>query len=224
MPDEATRKYFDALAGGWEERYQQSFFFRQRYTMFAKWLDRSRALGTRALDYGCGAGVLTELLTRHFKDVVATDLSEEMLAQTRRRYTHDAGVRVVSQLSASETAFDVILCSSVVEYVTDPSALIRELVARLSPNGVLLMTFAHRWGPVQAFNRHVLSHLREDTYTKFQNHTFSSSSVLSLAREAGLSVEALSCPIGLPLLRQCGLGELLFLVARRAKASAEISQ
>jgi 2-polyprenyl-6-hydroxyphenyl methylase/3-demethylubiquinone-9 3-methyltransferase len=215
MSEKTTREYFDTLAGEWGECYRRSRLFRQRYRVFESVLEHIGQTGATALDYGCGSGMLTELLCRYFTDVVATDLSDEMLTQTRKRYARVENVHVLEMTSLNSQQFDLILCSSVIEYVNDPVDFLVSLSRRLQPGGVLLITFAHRHGPIQWFNRQFLSHFQRGSFTQYQRHTFTTGSVQELMNEAELTVEMLSTPIGLPLLSRIGLGELLFVVARR---------
>ena len=212
MIDE-TKVYFNNLSSSWDTHYARSSLFKARYLEFERLIKRYSNLSWSTLDYGCGSGILTQLLLGSFGQVVATDISEKMLDITSRRFSGNNRVEVVPIANLGSSKFDLILCSSVIEYVDNPSELIAELAFLLKPDGVLLITFANRYGILQLLNRCLLSHLKHDPYTIFQKHVFTSSIIKEMLQITGLKIENLRSAIGLPLLRSIGFGELLFVVA-----------
>jgi len=103
--------------------------------------------GKRALDVGCGAGLLTEPLARLGADVTALDAAQENIA-VARLHAEDQGLEIdyratpVEQLDADR--FDLITSMEVVEHVTDPAAFTAALAQRLSPEGLLIMSTPNR--------------------------------------------------------------------------------
>jgi ubiquinone/menaquinone biosynthesis C-methylase UbiE len=75
--------------------------------------------GKKALDLGCGGGRYTEMLTSMGFDVVAADLSEEMLSVTRKRVDSLSGMNPLvvqanmSKLPFESEWFDVVLTNGV---------------------------------------------------------------------------------------------------------------
>ena len=88
--------------------------------------------------------------------VVAVDGSPEMLRQAQRFIGSEdekkvtwiqSDVEALPQLSIN--AFDGVLCSSVIEYVEYPSALMREAFRVLRPDGSLVISLPPRWAAVR---------------------------------------------------------------------------
>lgn len=111
-------------------------------------VDFVRGLGPveRALDLGCGDGVLTAELRA--EDVTAADVSLVALKRARRRLTE--GVTLImlmadQPLPFDDDTFDLVLCADTVPYVKDLFNLVLELRRVLVPGGqIAITTPAHR--------------------------------------------------------------------------------
>src|SRR3954466_16151958 len=82
--------------------------------------------GKRALDVGCGAGLLAEPLARLGAEVTAIDAAPEVIAVARE---HAAGVGLNIDYRAGDVhelkgRFDVVTSLEVIEHVADPAAFL----------------------------------------------------------------------------------------------------
>jgi ubiquinone/menaquinone biosynthesis C-methylase UbiE len=84
--------------------------------------------GSRVLDVACGPGIVVEALARGAGEVVACDITPEMLGQTERR-CRAAGltnVRCVpgraEALPLADGSFDVVVTRSALHHFPDPAA------------------------------------------------------------------------------------------------------
>jgi SAM-dependent methyltransferase len=102
-------------------------------------LIRPRA-GQRALDVGCGPGLLTEQLTAVLgaDAVAAIDPSRSFVEAARERLPGvDIREGIAEQLPFSDEQFDVTLAQLVVHFMTDPVAALREMARVTRPGGVV---------------------------------------------------------------------------------------
>ncbi len=103
--------------------------------------------GKSALDIGCGAGLLCEPLARLGAAVTGVDAAAENVAAAA---AHAEGVGLDIRYMAGEVAgldigaFDLVTSVEVIEHVADKPAFLRDVAARLAPDGLLVMSTPNR--------------------------------------------------------------------------------
>jgi 2-polyprenyl-6-hydroxyphenyl methylase / 3-demethylubiquinone-9 3-methyltransferase len=117
----------------------------------AHWPDAARAgkplAGKVALDIGCGAGLLCEPLARLGAEVTGVDAAAENVAAAS---AHAEGVGLDIRYMAGEVGaldigtFDLVTSVEVIEHVADKPAFLRDVAARLAPDGLLVMSTPNR--------------------------------------------------------------------------------
>jgi 2-polyprenyl-3-methyl-5-hydroxy-6-metoxy-1,4-benzoquinol methylase len=138
-----------------------------------------------------------------------------MLKLTRDKFRDCPSVEVAPITSIKPLEFDLLVCSSVIEYVDHPAEFLRMLADYVRPHGVLLITFANKHAPLQIISRHFLKHMKKSSYANIQQNAFSKSLIRRLSDQSQLEIVSLATPVGLPVFARLGLGELHFLVARK---------
>lgn len=95
--------------------------------------------GARVLDFGCGTGLLTDLLVEVAASITGVDTSRGMLAVLDRKID-DRGWTTVAAVPAvpPDEVFDLVVCSSVCSFVDDYPGIVLDLVTRLRPGGVFV--------------------------------------------------------------------------------------
>lgn len=110
-------------------------------------LSRHPLAGKRALDVGCGAGLLAEPLARMGADVTGVDAAAESIAIARE---HAAAMGLSIDYRSGELAelklgtFDFVTCMEVLEHVADKPAFMAQLAAHLAPGGLLILSTPNR--------------------------------------------------------------------------------
>jgi 2-polyprenyl-6-hydroxyphenyl methylase/3-demethylubiquinone-9 3-methyltransferase len=152
-------QFHEGIAAGWSAGYV-SGGFKRRLLCFLPILGRNVEPGQSWLDLGCGSGVLTKELLNRGATVVAVDGSPGMLKQARADVGELQGAVLtwlqsdVQSLSGlSDRAFDGVLCSSVVEYVDRPHALLSEAARVLRPGGRLVISVPPRYSVVRVLQK-----------------------------------------------------------------------
>lgn len=97
------------------------------------------------LDAGCGEGRTTHVIRRQVPSVVGVELEEDALLSTPRDVQ---GLEFLAgsiyDLPFSDGAFDVAVCTEVLEHLTDPDAALTELV-RVARKGVVVTVPREPW-------------------------------------------------------------------------------
>lgn len=215
VASESSEAYFDSVAHQWGELTRRSERFQQRYRELESQIREHARDGSRALDYGCGTGTMCDVLSSYTRKVIGTDQSHEMRELARKRLVDNPLVRIVELDDVERYHFDLVVCSSVIEYVKQDALFLKNLTTYLAPRGTLIITFPNRFGAAQLLQRHVLSRFDPESYIHHQLHTYSRRSIRRLVEAAGLKLRKLYVPVGLPGFRQLGLGDLIFCIAQK---------
>lgn len=108
---------------------------------------RSPLAGRRALDLGCGAGLLAEPLARLGAAVTGVDAAPENIAVAR---AHAAGQGLAIDYRAggieavAGERFDLVASMEVIEHVVDPAGFVAGLAAALAPGGLMILSTPNR--------------------------------------------------------------------------------
>ena len=98
----------------------------------------------RAVDLGCGTGILLHHLSRRYGRVAGLDLSPEMLSgYDRADSAEEATVSLLcgdmTSLPIESESFDVVLCRSALHHMDDEVAVLSEMCRILRPGGSLIV-------------------------------------------------------------------------------------
>jgi len=114
--------------------------------------------GLLILDVGCGDGAFAVDLAARGADVVGVDASREMIAAARRR-AESAGSAATFRTGRAEAlpfdshSFDVVVGVTVLCFVHDPAAAMREMARVVRPGGAVVIGELGRWSGWAAIRR-----------------------------------------------------------------------
>jgi 2-polyprenyl-6-hydroxyphenyl methylase/3-demethylubiquinone-9 3-methyltransferase len=161
------------------------------------WIDRHAQLaGKRALDVGCGGGILSESMADKGAEVTGIDLGEKALKVARLHllesgrkvdYRHIAAEDMAAQNPA---AFDVVTCMEMLEHVPSPASIVQACAQLAKPSGWVFFSTLNRNPKSYAFAvlgaEYLLKMLPRGThdYAKF----IKPAELAGFARGAGLEV------------------------------------
>ncbi len=109
--------------------------------------ERRPLAGKRALDVGCGAGLLCEPLARLGADVTGVDAAAENIAAAK---AHAAGSGLTIAYHCGEigalglSGFELVTALEVIEHVADKRAFLTALAGALTPSGLMVLSCPNR--------------------------------------------------------------------------------
>jgi len=127
---------------------------RKRVNFIADVLQASLPASARILDVGCGNGVISRHLGRLGFQVLGIDVSDKTIEKARSVTSLPNVVfqqKSAEELVASGERYDAVICSEVLEHLTDPGALLKVLYATLKEDGKLIVTVPNGKGPRESF-------------------------------------------------------------------------
>jgi SAM-dependent methyltransferase len=175
------------------------------------WLFRDRILvhlrrDSVVLDLGAGAGVLPQM---NFRGMAACVCGVDLDARVADNPMLDEGrVASAESIPYDNDRFDVVYANNVLEHLSDPLIVFREVARVLKMGGVFLFKTPNRWHYVPALARltphrfhQYINRLRgradADTFPTFYRAN-ARNDVRRLAEQSGLSVESLELIEGRP--------------------------
>jgi len=124
----------------------------------------------KVLDYGCGSGYGTALLSDHCSQITGVDVSPEAIAYARDHYTApnlsylQVEPAEVAPLPFPDASFDVVLSFQVIEHVQDVPTYLQEIERVLTPGGYAIISTPDRSSRLFSFQKPWnMWHLREYT-------------------------------------------------------------
>ena len=103
--------------------------------------------GKRALDVGCGAGLLTEPLARLGAEATGVDAAPESIEIAK---AHAAAMGLAINYRCGELArlelgqFDLVASMEVLEHVADKAAFLAQLASHVAPGGLMILSTPNR--------------------------------------------------------------------------------
>lgn len=133
-------KYFyPTFSDGWDDKLLRS--------KVCKYLDRN----CKVLDLGAGAGVNDSL---NFKGVAlrvyGVDLDKRVLSNP---YLDEAKLSSAESIPYGDGVFDIVLCNNVLEHLSDPEKVFKEVYRVLKKGGVFICKTPNKYHYVTLFSR-----------------------------------------------------------------------
>jgi SAM-dependent methyltransferase len=221
--------YFESTASAYARHARERSEFDERFALFTRLACQSAPAGGRALDFGCGNGILSKELSAAGFAVTGVDGSESMVALARS--TAPAADFVVSAIplpfapmTRFRGTFDIAVASSVIEYIQDDLDTMQQLYDCLRPGGVALVSFPNRESKYRQLEKLAVRTpiVGRRSYLRFQKHRYDEGSARSLAQRAGFEATSVDyfgfpCQRYLPRIdaRPSWLATLFVLTLRR---------
>ena len=150
--DPAELAKFSELAHRWWDPESEFRPLHQINPLRLDWIQGLVPLqGQRALDVGCGGGILSDAMARAGAQVTGIDLASKALKVAQlhalEAQTPNVTYREISAeaLAAEQPAsFDVVTCMEMLEHVPDPASVVRACATLVKPGGWVFFSTLNR--------------------------------------------------------------------------------
>ena len=139
------------IARNFDQKYTTSKNFRERYSIWTDIIDKYSNDKFLVLDIGCGSGVFSFYSAEKNKEVIGVDASEKMLQICFEKLDELATKNVkfingnIESLSQHvDHKADMVICSSVLEYIDDLDASIELIKQSMNVDGVFLLSMPNK--------------------------------------------------------------------------------
>ena len=125
----------------------------------APWLQANLPSGSKAVDLTCGSGRHSKIIANHYSQVLATDLSPEMI-YLAQKYNSAANIIYRAQdLFRVEGRYDLVFTAAAVHDLPDLSLALKHIKSLVAPGGTALLVdvtaqhspkpwLYYRWSPL----------------------------------------------------------------------------
>jgi 2-polyprenyl-6-hydroxyphenyl methylase / 3-demethylubiquinone-9 3-methyltransferase len=143
---------FSELAHRWWDPDSEFRPLHQINPLRLDWIDGHAPLaGKRALDVGCGGGILSDSMARRGASVLGIDLASKPL-RVAQLHAIEAGTasveyrEVAAEALAAESpaSFDVVTCMEMLEHVPEPASVVGACSALVKPGGWVFFSTINR--------------------------------------------------------------------------------
>ncbi len=147
-----AERFYDGLAGGYDHEQfcsAVSISRRAEYALFEARIPALFSGADRVLEIGAGTGIFTLTIARYCREVVAVDISGNMLEILERKAAAERLTNLRTLMGNAETmepegTFSVACAFSSLEYLSDLPAFFRRLANHIEPGGTLYFIIARR--------------------------------------------------------------------------------
>lgn len=150
--DSRVARFWDEESRDWGRKYGGRSSYYYRCKTFNEFFLATNPRDALILDYGCGSGDVTFPMVRAGHSVIGIDIARGMIRKASER-AKQAGFAArgsyyhlddmaLSSLPAGR--FDLVVCSSVLEYVDDDRSLLKAFHGLLKSGGFLLVSVPDR--------------------------------------------------------------------------------
>jgi ubiquinone/menaquinone biosynthesis C-methylase UbiE len=146
----------------------------------------------RVLDIACGPGVVTSALAEHAREVVALDLTPQMLEKARERCSKAGRTNVMfkegsaTALPFADACFDAVITRLSFHHFLEPSVVLTEMLRVLRPRGIVAIADVVS---AEAFDKSELQNAIETLRDPSHVRMLTRSELIAMIAQAAVTIE-----------------------------------
>lgn len=195
MERKNTPEWFSEVAIDFDSKYNYKKTFKERFVIWTKIIDSYSDPTSRVLDIGCGSGVFAFYAAKKNLEVIGIDGSSEMIRICNQKKLEDN----VENISFIESDIDIlrdiniqradmIICSSVLEYMGNIDRSIELLAGLIKNNGVLILSMPNSFSIYRKMEALLFRIFGRPKYYQFVRHVMKLDEIDEKLKANGLVV------------------------------------
>ena len=183
--------FYSKHAQKFVDHYLVDVDFRERYGLLALLLDRYADGAGTACDMGCGPGLFSFYLARRGVATTGIDGSAKMIeiCEEKKKAEGVENVRFFQAVLPCPdmrlAPVDILLCSSLLEYIDDLDAMLDWFAGLLNPNGTLILSMPNAEGLYRHYERLKHRLARPSGYYSLVRHVLTLKQTIRLLERHG---------------------------------------
>jgi len=195
MTSKNAVEWHTAIATDFDAGYDRSDNFKERFKVFSGLIDKYSGSDKAVIDLGCGAGVFSLYAAPLNRHVTGIDGSDAMIAigknkaDTRNQKNVEFMVRDITTLAKADgLSADLVICSSVLEYIDciDKSVAVLDLL--LKKGGILIVSMPNKSSIYRNLEGLAFSLLKRPKYYRFVKNIVTSEEMCGLLEKLSFDV------------------------------------
>ncbi|WP_020602223.1 class I SAM-dependent methyltransferase [Spirosoma spitsbergense] len=174
-----------------DSRYELSKAFQERFHIWTALFERYITATDQVIDLGCGSGIFSNYLAKKGCIVTGIDGSEAMIALCKQKRTSTMARFAVGNLPLKTLthfpAQDVVIMSSILEYLNDMTGMLEQARLLLKPNGLLLVSIPNRRSLYRKVERQLFRLLARPVYYRYIRNTATETTFNRQLTESGFT-------------------------------------
>jgi glycosyltransferase involved in cell wall biosynthesis/2-polyprenyl-3-methyl-5-hydroxy-6-metoxy-1,4-benzoquinol methylase len=157
-------------------KYGQSSQFQHRFEVWTTLFEQYLNPEMKVLDAGCGSGIFSIYLALKKCIVLGIDGSEKMI-ELCKKYSQAKNLEISFQRAilpfeniGNFEKQDAILCSSVLEYITDYEIVIQQFKELLNPRGILIISMPNKDSWYRKIEKYIFKFTGKPPYYQYIQH------------------------------------------------------
>jgi 2-polyprenyl-3-methyl-5-hydroxy-6-metoxy-1,4-benzoquinol methylase len=166
--------FYSATASNFNHKYQTSATFIERYEVWTDLFQKYIKPSDHILDLGCGSGIFSQYLAQKGSTVLGVDGSEKMIYLCKKSNTpplpnlsYQLETLPFEDVFLENHQFDVIISSSVIEYIEQDTLLLEQIYSLLKPQGITIISFPNNHSIYRKMERFIFKMTDKPAYYKF---------------------------------------------------------
>ncbi|MVM29259.1 methyltransferase domain-containing protein [Spirosoma sp. HMF4905] len=174
MTDKNAIDFHTTIAAEFSRKYESSKAFQERFRVWTGLFDRYLKLTDHVIDLGCGPGIFSNYLADKGCIVTGIDGSVAMIALCQQNSTSANVQYIVQSLPLTNLAYytpqDIVLMSSVLEYVDDMTRMLEQARSLLRLNGLLIVSIPNQMSVFRVIERVAFGLMKRPRYFAHIRH------------------------------------------------------